>query len=745
MNELNRLRLRPSHLILHHAHAYAISDLGGMITGEIDGSDGYYYRQTRFLSKMRFTVEGKQPMQVCAVNITTRSASAYFLAPAPSGSLAGPQPDQPDDDGGEIVSHGIEIQINRFLGEAMYHDIYVTNRSLAPARLLISWEMDGDFADHTEVEEGERQQTAPIERCWRLCEGGGALELRYRHPKLDHGTEIRFSAGGGLIEENGIISWLLNLLPQQSECLRIDVIPVFCGTAVAQGRDGIAFEDAPTDHAFERGLQLTAHSGVVQRAWNRALSDLTGLALMEGDGEERLMPAAGGPNYLALFGRDTLVTGFQTGLVKPAMLRGTLSLIAKWNADKYDEGFDEEPGRVIHQRQQSPLSLLEKRPFLHYYGDYSAPGLFLIDMAWHLAISGDKEFFLSLREKMLATLDWMDRDADRDHDGFYEYKTKAGSWGEKNQGWKDSKDAILYEDGRIVKDPIALVEIQACFYCAKQLMGLAFASLGDHRRAEDLLTQATGLKQRFNQTFWLPEEKYFALCLDPEKKPVKTIASDPGQCLAYGIVDDDKAVAVADRLMSPELFSGWGVRTLSTRHPAFNPFAYHIGSVWPVSGALIGFGLKRYGLIEHFHRLAKALFDATQLFDYDRLPELFGGQPRDSQHPSPGIYPGANSPQAWSAGAIILLVQSMLGLIPLAPRNTLIIDPDLPEWLPELSLTNVQIGGAQVALRFWRDRSGYTHHEITSQQGQLRLYRSSTEPNSGSDRFEQLFREALVG
>lgn len=745
MSNLNRLRLRPSHLILHHAHAYAISDLNGMITGEIDGTDGFYYRQTRFLSKMRFSVEGKQPKQVCAVIITTRSASAYFVAPAPAGKAAGPQSDEQGDDGGEIVSHGIEIQVNRFLGEAMYHDIYVTNHSLAPAHLLIGWEIDGDFADHTEAEGGQRQQTAPVERGWRLCDGGGTLELRYRHPKLDHGTEIRFTGCGGLIEEDGKISWLLNLSPQQTESLRIDVIPVFCGTAVAQGRDTVGFADAPTAHASDSGFELAAQSGVVQRAWNRAVSDLSALALIEGDGDERLMSAAGVPDYLALFGRDTLVTGFQAGLAEPAMLRGTLSLIAKWNADKYDERFDEEPGRVIHQRQQSPLSLLEKRPFLHYYGDYSAPGLFLIDMAWHLAITGDKGFFLSLKDKMLATIDWMDRDGDHDHDGFYEYETKAGSWGIENQGWKDSKDAILYENGKRVKTPIALIEIQGCYYAAKQLLGLAFASLGDDGRAQDLLAQAAQLKRRFNQTFWVPEENYFALCLDPQKKPVKTIASDPGQCLAYGIIDDDKALAVADRLMSPELFSGWGVCTLSRRHPAFNPFAYHIGSVWPVSNSLIGFGLKRHGFTAHLHRLAKAMFDATQLFEYDRLPEVFGGQPRDEQHPAPGIYPGANSPQAWSAGAVILLVTTMLGLIPLAPRETLIIDPDLPEWLPELTVRNLRVGAARIGLRFKRNQSGYTEHEVLEKQGELRVHRSSAQPSGGADRFAQFVREVICG
>jgi glycogen debranching enzyme len=599
--------------------------------------------------------------------------------------------------------------------------------------VVLCWELDADFADRSEAEAGERQQQAPVERQWRAEPGGGVLVLHYRHPQLNHAVEIRLSGVHGLVEKDGGVSCRLTLPPQQPAGLAIEVVPIFCGHRVALPQGG--------DTGGDEGVRLTTSTGLVQRAWDRAVSDLAALALLDGDGDEQRTPAGGVPNYVALFGRDTLMTGFQTSLLAPARLRGTLSLIAKWNADKYDERFDEEPGRVIHQRQLGPLSLLEKNPFLHYYGDYSAPGLFLIDLVWHLAVTGDKDFFLSMREKMLATLEWMDRDGDGDRDGFYEYATKAGAWGEKNQGWKDSGEAILYRDGHMVEDPIALVEIQGCYYAAKQQLGLAFALVGDNRRAAALLAEAARLKRRFNQTFWMPQERYFALALDPAKNPVRTIASDPGQCLAYGIIDDDKAEAVADRLMMPDLFSGWGVRTLSGDHPAFNPFAYHLGSVWPASNALIGFGLKRYGFDAQLHRLAQGMFEASRLFEYDRLPEVFGGEPRDARHPHPGIYPSANSPQAWSAGAVILLVHSMLGLLPLAPRETLVVDPDLPEWLPELTLTDIRIGEARIGLRFHRDQSGYTHHEIIHQQGRVRIYRPQP-CLRGTDRFAEFVREA---
>jgi glycogen debranching enzyme len=736
MKNLNRLRLRPSHLINYEGHAFLITDLDGFIGR---GIEGFYYRQTRFLSKMRLAVDGSELSIVSANAVDAYSSIAYYVGPSPAGENAGPQPGG-GEGGGEMVRHGIEFQVNRFVGSGLHLDVHVTNHALAPADVELSWKFDADFADRAEAEQSERQQNAPIERRWDLAGGQGKLSFYYLHPNLSHATEIRFSGPQDPTERDGTVSWSLALQLQQPVSLSIDVVPVFCGEPVVprHGRD--AFGDPPIDMPFDGGMRISAGNQQVQDAWDRAVSDLASLALLEGEGEERLTPAGGVPKYLALFGRDVLMTAFQASLFAPAMLRGSLRQISQWNAGEYDERFDKEPGRVIHQRELGPLSLLEKNPLLHYYGDYSAPGLFLIDMAWDLALTGDSEFFLSMQEKMLATLEWMDRDGDGDGDGFYEYDTKAGSWGEKNQGWKDSREAILYPDGRLVEDPIALVEIQGCYYAAKQLLGLAFASLGDERRAANLLAEAERLKRRFNEKFWLPEERYFALALDPVKNLVRTIAADPGQCLAYGIIDEDKAEAVATRLMMPDLFSGWGIRTLSDRHPAFNPFAYHLGSVWPAANAIIGFGLKRYGFDAQLHRLAKAMFDASELFDFDRLPEVFGGQPRDRRHPHPGIYPDANSPQAWSAGAVVLLIHSMLGLIPVAPRQTLIIDPDLPEWLPKLSLSNIRVGNARASLRFWRDTAGSTQHEVLEQQGELRVHRPPT-GNIGVDRFARALQE----
>ncbi len=651
--------------------------------------------------------------------------------------------------GGEIARTAIAVQVNSYVGNGLHQDIHVANHGVAEANVTLSWELAADFADEAEVQRGSRQQTAPIVPVWTNRKEGGELEFRYLHPKLAHRTILRFSGPGAFVEGLGMVSCTVALAPQQTQNLAIDIVPVFLGETIEPfyATDGEPRDDAPEQvrRAWKEGCAtLDAAEPRVQAAWDRAAADLGSLHLLDGEGEERFTPAAGIPNYTGLFGRDALVASWQSALLNPATLRGTLRLVGRWNARDYDDRFDAEPGKVLHQRQLSPLALLGHQPFLHYYGDYSASGLFLLGLALDLAYSGDTDFFRSMRDKALATLEWMDRDGDADGDGLYEYQTKAGDQGIKNQGWKDSDEGILYEDGRMVPNPIAVAEIQGLYYAAKHAIAVAFAAVGEHARCDDLLQQAASLKRRFNERFWVPEDKFFGLALDPQKRLVRSLASNPGACLGYGIVDADKAEAVVERLMAPDMFTGWGIRTLSSRHPAYNPSAYHLGTVWPFENALIGFGMKRYGFTDSLHRLARALFDATELFHLDRLPEVFGGHPRDRRHPHPGIYPGACAPQAWSASAIVSLVNTMLGLIPLAPLKTIIVDPDLPEWLPELTMHNIRVGGARVSLRFHRDGSGRTECATIEQSGNLHIHRPA-QPIVSEDQLTTAVQGAISG
>ena len=317
-----------------------------------------------------------------------------------------------------------------------------------------------------------------------------------------------------------------------------------------------------------------------------------------------------------------------------------------------------QPGKVLHQRQRGPLAQLGLTPFLHYYGDHSTPGLFLIAAAADLAHTGDLDAFRALKDKLLGTLAWMEGNADED--GFHPYQTRSKQ-GSRTRAGRIRATPCSTPTGAWSKTRSPCRTSRAWSTPASRRSRSPSPSRAITTARHKLLAEAEALKQRFNARFWMPDENYFAIALDPDGKQVRSVASDPGSCLAYGIVDDDKADAVADRLLADDMFSGWGIRTLSSRHPAFNPFAYHLGSVWPSPNSIAAYGLMRYGFVDHMHRVAEGLFAATQVFDLDRLPEVFGGHTRDARHPHPGLYPGACSPQAWSAGAVILLVQTMTG------------------------------------------------------------------------------------
>ncbi len=751
--DVNLYWSRPGELSAYRGHSILVTDAHGRVAA---GLEGFYLHRTRFISRLVLKVDDAEPTFVSANPVTSHSLISYHLAPSLAGAAAGPTPDKAEDAGGEIAEKGIEVQINSFVGGGLRQDVHVTNRGMAETTVTLAWEVAADFADHTEAQSGKRQQQASVEDAGADRADGAELTFRYRHPELDLATILRFSGGGATDwayanRGGSVVSCKIALRPQNTRTVGIDVAPVFRGETFApmHGLDGVPTGDPAAARVAEEWMagcaRLSTANPTVQIAWDRAAADLGSLHLLEGEGPERFTLAAGIPNYIGLFGRDSLMASWQSALLNRETLRGSLRLVGRWNAEQRDDRYDAQPGKVIHQRQMGPLATLGMTPFLHYYGDYSAPGLFLLGIATDLAHTGDTDFFLAMRDKALATLEWMDREGDLDGDGFYEYRTRAGDSGIKNQGWKDSGQAILHEDGRMVPDPIAVCEVQGLYYAAKQAMALAFAAAGERARAADLLAQADALKQRFNERFWMPAERFLALALDPDKRAVRSVASNAGTALAYGIIDDEKATPVAERLMAPDMFSGWGIRTLSSRHPAFNPLAYHLGTVWPFANALAGYGLKRYGFDAALHRLAKGLFDARELFHLGRLPEVFGGHARDRRHPHPGIYPGACTPQAWSASAVIFLVHAMLGITPLAPARTLIVDPSLPDWLPEVTLEGVRVGPARVDLRFRRDACGTTSHEVLASSGDLSVHRLERGASGSGpmDRLSASIREAL--
>jgi len=318
-------------------------------------------------------------------------------------------------------------------------------------------------------------------------------------------------------------------------------------------------------------------------------------------------------------------------------------------------------------------------------------------------------------------LDWARDRGDADRDGYLEYITRAPV-GTKNQGWKDSGDAVVYDDGTPVQAPTATCELQGYWYAAQQLMGVLTWMRGDTTEARAWFAAAADLKQRFNRDWWVEQERFFALAMDPEKRLVGAVTSNVGHCLAAGIIDAGHLPPVVGRLFAPDMFSGWGIRTLSSAHAFYDPLSYHRGSVWPVEQATILFGLRRFGFDARAHDLATAMFELARLYPGYRIPECVGGHAR-SQRATPGAYPRANTPQLWNASAFPLIVQSLLGLLPLAPHELLFVDPSLPEWLPDITLRGLRVGDAVVTIRCWREADGTCDFELLDKRGALRVIR----------------------
>ncbi|MGF6786876.1 amylo-alpha-1,6-glucosidase [Paraburkholderia sp. 35.1] len=448
-------------------------------------------------------------------------------------------------------------------------------------------------------------------------------------------------------------------------------------------------------------LKLESSNDALLRLFRQATDDLAALRLpVHGASRSRLVPAAGLPWFVALFGRDSLITSLQTLLVYSDFACGTLDVLGVWQATECDEYRDAEPGKIMHELRLGELARLKLVPHTPYYGTADATPLYLITLHAAWCCTGDHE----LLNRHLATakrcLEWIDRYGDRDGDGFQEYATRSSA-GLENQSWKDSGDAVVYPDGTLVTGPKALCELQGYVYDAWLRMAQIYDALGDADSATALRKQAAALFTRFNEAFWDEATGFYAFALDGEKKKVLSVASNPGHCLWSGIVPPERAGRVVARLMQPDMWSGWGIRTLSATHPAYNPYSYQSGSVWPHDNGLIAQGFKRYGYAGETGQIMHDVCGAGRFFALDQLPELFGGLNRNSTN-FPVQYPGANVPQAWAAGSVFSLLQALLGLQPDAPHRMLYVDPVLPPWLDDITLRDLRVGEQIFDLRFSR-------------------------------------------
>jgi glycogen debranching enzyme len=475
--------------------------------------------------------------------------------------------------------------------------------------------------------------------------------------------------------------------------------------------------DKRADEWLSREAAVDSNSLLLNRVVRRSLLDLHVLeSSLNGD---RFF-AAGVPWFVTLFGRDSLITALQTLAYDPDIARDTLQLMAQYQGRRVDHWRDEQPGKMPHELRVGELARLHAIPHTPYYGTIDATPLFLILISRHATWTGDLALFNELRQNVEQALEWIDRYGDRDGDEYLEYDSTT-KHGLINQGWKDSGDAIVTAEGRLAEPPISLVEVQGYVYMAKRAIADLYERAGESDRAADLRRQADTLRERFNRDFWLEEKQCFALALEVEDRPCAVVSSNPGQALWSGIVDEEKAGKVVDRLLAPDMYSGWGVRTLSNKELRFNPIGYHLGTVWPHDNALIAAGCRRYGRHEAAAKIFLGLLEAAMGFDHYRLPEVFAGFPRE-EYAVPVHYPVACHPQAWAAGSIPYMLETMLGLEPHAfDRRLDIANPDLPPFVTWLELRRLRVGQASVDLRFERDGAGKLIPHVMKVEGELKV------------------------
>ena len=654
---------------------------------------GYYFRETRFLRTLQLRVNGHAPWPCEAAAIAPDTLAFTYVHPEitePSGGGTGQAGDEEKCDRDGVPERAVDIRVT-YTVRAGWLDVRaaIANRSRKRLTLAVSWTIGADFTDIQEAEASK--------------------------PK-DHGLPYQTR-----VEPEEALRKEIDLSPQQIEEIAFRVWP--SGTAA-----DLTAEDVAARHAawqrWRAGFTRIDVPGnrVAEQIIVDNVRDFASFPLLDGDSEEWLAHQAGMPLYPAFFGRDAVTAGWQAGMIdQGASLSAALVRLGRMQSDRFDEWRDEEPGRIPYQMRAGPLAVLNENPYSAYYADYASPLMFVISLANLYAWVGETEVIRRHWDTARRILEWAQRYGDRDGDGYLEYQSRS-PMSTKNQGWKDSGDAIIYDDGSPVPSPIATCELQGYWYTAQHLMGVMAWMLGDRAGAADYWQRAADLKARFNRDWWVPEEHFFALAMDPEKRLVRAVTSNVGHCLATGIIDTDHLGPVVGRLFAPDLFSGWGIRTLSSSHAFYNPLSYHRGTVWAVEQGTILFGLRRFGFDARVHDLAHAQFDLAQLYAGHRIPECVGGYAR-SESPTPGAYPRANTPQLWNATSIPLTMQVMLGLLPLAPFETLVIDPALPSWLPEVVVHDLRVGEARATLRFWREADGASRFEVVHKHGTLRVVR----------------------
>ena len=647
-----------------------------------DETSGFFAQDTRFLSVLRLTINGKRPLLLSAGKVEYFSAAFYLRNPLADG----------------LPPDTLSIARRRFVGEGMQERIVVRNEGMEPVAFTLGLEVGCDFADIMSVKEhdfalGDPVHAQPLPPLVEAVYDDENNQFVLTDPGEPARTQVILSQRG---TRNGSgIEYEVALEPRETWDLQLDVVPSVDGGEVAPqlverrfGDELVHVRDSLAAWQL-RVPQLRSSWDELRYSFTQSVADLAALRMRSAaDPGRGRLPAAGMPWFMTVFGRDTIITCLQTLLFGPELARTALEVLAELQAKEDDPSIDAEPGKIVHEVRSGKAA---KNWFRSYYGTVDATPLYLVLLSEVWRWTNDRRLVLSLKEPALRALEWIDRWGDLDGDGFVEYERRSER-GLENQSWKDSGDSQRFADGRFAKAPIAPAEVQGYVFDAKRRVSeLAREVWRDRELSDRLNREAKELRDRFDEAFWIEERGgYYALALDREKDKVDSMCSNMGHLLWSGIVPPHRADAVVDALMGDALWSGWGVRTMSDQDAAYNPLSYHRGTVWPHDNSLIAWGLARYGRWPETQRIAQRLLEAARHFGY-QLPEVFAGL-RRSETTFPIAYPTAARPQAWAAGTPVLLLQLLLGLQTDVRRHSLetIAPPELPSWVQGARLSGVR-------------------------------------------------------
>jgi glycogen debranching enzyme len=723
------LNQRPQPILtLKDDDLFLLTDTFGNIGGSHDDGRssglGLFCQDTRFLNRLELQIDGRPPM------LLSSTAEKGFVL-----SVLCTNPRLSD----HVPAETIGIKRELVLNGGLFEEIEISNYSTESARFEISLSFDADFIDLFEVRGFERSDRGQLLR--RLPHDPNEMEDIEAFMAVDdsenrRATEMVMAYQGldGVVLESRIdfqhhqpdvlkgytALWQLELKSHATKKLGYRLQPLSNGRPVSKVSAPMTLSQAKAAESAEEQnwQQLTTHIRSNKTTFNRILERAEqDIYLLRQTFSKNKALSAGVPWFSTLFGRDSIIAASQTLLLDPQIARETLMILANYQGKVEDDWREEQPGKILHEIRFGEMARCQEVPHTPYYGTVDATPLWLMLYAEYFSWTADYETLDRLWNNALAAMDWIDRNLRETGYLSYQRKSKRGI---DNQGWKDSGNCIVDRKGKLAQGAITLCEVQGYVYSAK----IRLSQIARMKKRIDLADrweeEARDLKVRFNRDFWMEDQDFCALALDGDGNQVDSISSNPGHCLSLGIFTPEKAYSVAERLRAPDMFNGWGIRTLSSLSPAYNPMGYHVGSVWPHDNSMIAVGLRSLGLIDQALELCKGLLDMTRHQPYQRPPELFCGYERMDDN-EPVQYPVACSPQAWATGSVFQLVNMIVNLVPDAPGNYLrIIDPALPESINFLALRNLRVGPTLLDLEFERSGSS-TSCRVSKKRGNLRV------------------------